>query len=153
MIKNVYRSSRKVSVIFVRFLRNLIFFRQIFEKYSNISFNENASSGSRDVPCGERDRWTDMTKLIVALRNFAKAPNNVHRWLQSDSRLTNRTCFSSPRNYKISKCVQVSDVLRVLGVSDGDILNVADHFSIVVYLVCWRQLRTVCQRMFRNCWR
>ena len=33
------------------------------------------SSGSRVVPRGRADRRTDMTKLIVALRNFAKAPN------------------------------------------------------------------------------
>ena len=31
--------------------------------------------------------------------------------------------------------------------------TVADHFSIVVCQVCWRQLRTVYQRMFRNRWR
>ena len=30
---------------------------------------------------------------------------------------------------------------------------VADHLSMVVYYVCWRQLRTFCQRMFRNRWR
>ena len=30
--------------------------------------------------------------------------------------------------------------------------DIADHFSIVVYLVCWCQLRMVYQRMFRNCW-
>jgi hypothetical protein len=40
---------------------------------------ENPSSGSRVVPCGrtdrQTDRKTDMTKLIVALRNFANAPN------------------------------------------------------------------------------
>jgi uncharacterized metal-binding protein YceD (DUF177 family) len=30
---------------------------------------------------------------------------------------------------------------------------VPDHFSAVVYWVCWRQLRPVCQRMFRNRWR
>ena len=29
---------------------------------------------------------------------------------------------------------------------------IADHFSIVVYQVCWHQLQTVCQHMFRNCW-
>jgi hypothetical protein len=31
--------------------------------------------------------------------------------------------------------------------------TVADHFSVVVYQVCWRQLLTVCQQMFRNRWR
>jgi hypothetical protein len=57
----------------------LEFFQQILAKYSHIKFNENPSSGSRDVPSGERDRWTDMTKLIAAIRNFANAPNNIHR--------------------------------------------------------------------------
>ena len=43
--------------------------RQMFEKYSNVKFNENPTSRSRVVPCGQ----TDMTKLIVALCNFANA--------------------------------------------------------------------------------
>jgi len=49
-----------------------IFSRQIFEKFSNIKFHENPSSGSRVVPCGRIDGRTDMTKLIVAFRNFAE---------------------------------------------------------------------------------
>ena len=44
------------------------FSRQIFEKSSNIKFNENPFSGSRVVQCGR----TDM-KLIVDNRNFANA--------------------------------------------------------------------------------
>ena len=36
-------------------LMNLEFSQQIFEKYSNIKFNDNLSSGSGIVPC----RWTD----------------------------------------------------------------------------------------------
>ena len=48
----------------------LEFSLQIFEKSSNIKFHENPFSESRVVPC-----WrTEMTKLIVALRNFANAP-------------------------------------------------------------------------------
>jgi len=43
--------------------------RQIFEKYSNIKFHENPSSESRAAPYGR----TDMIKLIVASRNFAKS--------------------------------------------------------------------------------
>jgi hypothetical protein len=34
----------------------LEFSRQIFEKYSNIKFYENPSSGSRAVPCAQTDR-------------------------------------------------------------------------------------------------
>jgi hypothetical protein len=44
----------------------------IFEKSSNIKFHENPSSGIRVVPCGR----TDVTKLIVAFRNIAKALEN-----------------------------------------------------------------------------
>jgi len=45
-------------------------FGTIFEKSSNNKFHENPSSGCRVVPCG----GADMTKLIVAFRNFANAP-------------------------------------------------------------------------------
>jgi hypothetical protein len=46
----------------------LEFSGQIFEKYSNVMFNEYTSSGSR-VLYGRTDGQTDMTKLIVALPN------------------------------------------------------------------------------------
>jgi hypothetical protein len=49
------------------------FSRQIFEKYSSIKFHENPSNGSRTVP----HRRADMTKVIVAFRNFANAPNDI----------------------------------------------------------------------------
>jgi len=55
----------------------LEFSGQIFEKYSNIKFHENLSIGSRVVPRGHSDRRTDMTKLVVAFRNFVKAPKNI----------------------------------------------------------------------------
>jgi len=45
--------------------------RQIFEKYLNIKFHENPSSGSQVAPCGR----TDITKLTVTFRNFANAAN------------------------------------------------------------------------------
>jgi len=44
----------------------LEFCQQIFEKSSNTKFRENPCSGSRVVPCGQTDRRTDMTKLIIA---------------------------------------------------------------------------------------
>jgi hypothetical protein len=49
-------------------LMKLEFSLQIFEKYSNIKFHENQCSES-GVLCGR----TDVTKLIVAFRNFANA--------------------------------------------------------------------------------
>ena len=57
----------------------LQFSRHIFEKYSNIKFHENPSSGSRDFPCGETDGQTDMTKLRVAFRNYASAPIKAYK--------------------------------------------------------------------------
>jgi len=45
------------------------FSREIFEKSSNIKFHEYSSSESRVVSCGR----TDMTKLVVAFRNFGNA--------------------------------------------------------------------------------
>jgi hypothetical protein len=59
---------------------------QIFEKSSDIKFHEHPSSGSRVVSCGRKDRRTDMTKLIVAFRNFANVPNskkkkNINSWV------------------------------------------------------------------------
>ena len=42
----------------------------MFEKSSTIKFHENPSDGSPVVPCGQ----TDVTKLIVAFRDFVNAP-------------------------------------------------------------------------------
>jgi len=53
----------------------LEFSGQIFEKYLNIKFHENPSSGSRVVPCGQTGGGSDM-KLTVAVRSCVKAPNN-----------------------------------------------------------------------------
>ena len=50
------------------------FSRQLNEKYSNIKFHKNPSIGSRVVPCGWTGGQADITKLIVAFRNFASAP-------------------------------------------------------------------------------
>ena len=81
-IKKVFWYSCKVPVIIVDFIDTWIFFLQIFVKYSNIKFYENPSRGSRVNPWGR----TDVTKLIVAFRNFANAPKKEwsHRVDTSD---------------------------------------------------------------------
>jgi hypothetical protein len=45
-----------------------------------MEFHDNLSRGSGVVPCGRKDGLTatHMTKLIIAFRNFANAPNTVH---------------------------------------------------------------------------
>ena len=52
--------------------KNLEFSVQIFAKSSDVKFHENPSRGSRVVLGGP----TDLTKLIVAFRNFAKESEN-----------------------------------------------------------------------------
>ena len=39
-----------------------------------MKFHENPSSGRRVVPWGQTDGRTNMTKLVVAFRNFVNAP-------------------------------------------------------------------------------
>jgi hypothetical protein len=57
----------------------LEFSSEIFEKYSNIKVHENSSSDSRVAPCGNIDgpMNRNITKLIVSVHNFAKAPKSV----------------------------------------------------------------------------
>jgi hypothetical protein len=51
----------------------LEFYRQIFEKYSSITFHENSLIGNRVVPYGWKDGKTDMSQLTVACINFVNA--------------------------------------------------------------------------------
>jgi hypothetical protein len=43
-----------------------------FENYTN----NKIFGGSQVVPCEQKDRLTNMKKLIVAFRNFTNAPEN-----------------------------------------------------------------------------
>jgi len=45
----------------------LQFSHKIFEKYSNMKFHENPTSGSRVVPRGQTEGQTSMAKLMVSL--------------------------------------------------------------------------------------
>jgi hypothetical protein len=76
-VKNLGRYEQKCILFFMlstlcscQILIKLEFSRQVLQKYWNIQFHENLSSVSRVSPRGR----TDMTKLIVAFRNFANAP-------------------------------------------------------------------------------
>ena len=73
ILKNICQSSCKVPV-----LMKLEFSRQM-RKILNIKFHKNTSSGSRVVPCEQMDGQTDMSKLTVFFRDFARAPKNEHR--------------------------------------------------------------------------
>jgi hypothetical protein len=51
----------------------LIFYRHIFEKYTNIKFHENSSSGSRAVSRRRKPDRHDMRKMIFAFLQFYAA--------------------------------------------------------------------------------
>jgi hypothetical protein len=78
MIKHVPRSSRKVSFILVRLKWNLNILNS-FTKYPQISnFLKIRPLGAKVyLADGRTDGRTAMTKLIVAFRKFANAPNNT----------------------------------------------------------------------------
>jgi hypothetical protein len=77
MIKMYIDLHVKYPLFLSDFNDTLIFWKD-FRKYSNMKLHENPSSGSRVVSCGRQDRQTDMTKLMVAFRNFANAPKKIH---------------------------------------------------------------------------
>jgi hypothetical protein len=62
------------------------FSRQLNEKYSNIKFHENPSIGNRVFPCRWTGEQTGITKLIVAFRNFASAPEKKNETAQLHKR-------------------------------------------------------------------
>ena len=72
------------------------FSRQIFEKTPHIKFNENPSSGRRIVSCGWTDGQTDMTKVILALRNFT---NGTKKFLLSGTKP--QTCGKMRPTHKV----------------------------------------------------
>ena len=56
----------------------LEFSRQIFEKYSNIKFHENPSSGSWVVPCRRMHRHDEANSCTLCSLNFAKSLKICH---------------------------------------------------------------------------
>jgi hypothetical protein len=102
--------------LFLSDLIKLEFSRQIFEKYSNIKFHKNSSSGRRVVPC-RTDRRTDMTMLIVDFRNFANTLKNswmiTNKTLKTGALLVCLSTFHTSRQliypYLSNECTLDSD--------------------------------------------
>jgi hypothetical protein len=75
-------------LFFSGFKERPFFYRQIFEKHSDVKFHENLSSGSRVFPCAQTER--DKTKPRVTFRNFTNVPNKTKKTA------TNRNVYVSP---------------------------------------------------------
>ena len=77
----------------------LEFSQQIFEKFSNIKFHENPSSGSRVVPWAKTDGQT--WRSWVPFRNFADAHKNCNCFLlRRDYRSNARLCLTKSQYSK-----------------------------------------------------
>jgi len=63
-----------------------------FSKNTHIRFHGSSSSGSRVVLFGLTDKQTDMTKSVVALRNFACAPEKLFLFLSDKCHLSLLMC-------------------------------------------------------------
>ena len=76
--KSIYT---KFSTSDLRSSRNLNFLDRFSKrKKADIKFHQNPYSGGQVVPCGWTDGRTHMTKLVVAFRNFAKAPKKPNSY-------------------------------------------------------------------------
>ena len=75
---NMYSGLHVKYLLFLSDFNETGIFSTDFEKRSKIKFHEILSSGSRVVQWGRTDGLaygqTEMTKIIVVFRNFAKAP-------------------------------------------------------------------------------
>jgi len=59
----VYRKTGSYCQIVMKFE----FYQQIFEKYSNMQFNKNPSSGSRVLTCGQMERHDEASSHFFAI--------------------------------------------------------------------------------------
>jgi hypothetical protein len=72
----MYAGLRVKCPLFVSDVNEISIFSHIFEKI--IKFYENPCNGSGVVSCEQTDgRTENMTKLIIAFRNFANMPKNL----------------------------------------------------------------------------
>ena len=91
---------------------NLELSQQIFGKILNIKFHQNSSSGSRVVQCGR----TDITKLIVAFLNVAKALKSA---VGSTVEVGAKNVSGKTINYSRSRCKECKckdNILKIVGI-------------------------------------
>jgi hypothetical protein len=102
--QNVPRSSRTVTVVFVRYSKYGVS-QQIVIKVTSIKFQENPSSGSSANKHGQREGRAYLTKLVGAFHDLCK------RALSLSSHFTGNTIFFSVT--KSSSFILCREMVRV----------------------------------------
>jgi hypothetical protein len=122
------------------------FSRLRFEKYSNIKFHENPTSGRRVVSCRWTDKRIDMAKLTVAFRNFLNAPANQNIYMykqptpsggrnkiQRKNNMAREKISSHARNCihrdKINDVRHVKNYVRTSLIKGSKLLSRREHLS------------------------
>ena len=111
---NVCRSSCKVR-LYCHVSMKLKFFRRIFEKFPNIRFNENLSSGSRVAACGQTERQTRWNKKLIfaVLRTRLKTNRlQIHREItavcsQIHTKHINTVCGQNVELFNVKLAVHI----------------------------------------------
>ena len=106
----------------------MYFLNKFSKKNSNTKFYHYPSYESRVVPCGQMHRQTDghteMTKLIVAFRNFANEPKNTRLILMTFLE-RNSLLHKIVSRYAITFCA-----LPKCGTTESSILTCLKNFSL-----------------------
>ena len=91
-----------------------------FRNQLYIKFDENPSNRITVVPSGETDGQTDMTELIVALRNFANTPKN-------ESLISRSVCRYRHLNFETAEwtCIKFVLFLSVIEGSESHVILVS----------------------------
>ena len=107
MTINVLMSTRKINLLFSELNKTLISSTNVLKKTSNTKFHENPSSAS-----GFLCERTDMTKLIVAFRNFPNDPNETCSAPLFKSQIPCWLACECRRTFALSDCCAADKVLQ-----------------------------------------
>ena len=126
MVKNVYWSSCKVSHS-CQLLVKLEFCRKMFKKYARLNFMKSLSSVRPVISWGPVDEQTDLTKVIVAFRNFTKAPTNYFR-------IQKQKMVAIMRSQEFQEIYSSSNIIRLCKKGDSEVLHELAFLTFVAFL-------------------
>jgi hypothetical protein len=104
------RYNKKCILIFLSDFNETWIFSTDFRKILKYQISWKSSIGNRVVPCGRKDRRTDMTKLIVVFRNFANAPKTGACTHVSRGYELSILVFTDPEHYDYHSAITFIDL-------------------------------------------